>query len=520
MTLLLSGCAGDSTDVQLDAKSDNEQRSPEKATPPMILNSAPQEGRVYLSWGEIDGADRYEVCRSSVAATVTVWPWCESTSHLSATVPALEDGKEYRFRVRAFAAQGLLAQATVAQTPRQRLECSIPQCYGSVACFCAPEQAEEWLQSRQIQPSSLYCRNRKVEQWGASAPDCFYTTANNTGSFLLLRSLDTKFVAPTAPREMSLVRTAAIKALWPKSNPFAQPEEFPVHVDVLPVAIAGAVQAAASATSYGIAYHSLLSSKVTHFVPASPQPGRYAIYHEGHGGAASDIGAGTIDWLLERGWQVFAVDMPLIGANSGDNGSLLNITNYHDDFDKLEDASGNSPVGLFLLPIKSVVDLIFSHTDAEAPSRVLMIGRSGGGWSTYAYSALDPRIDIAVSIAGGVPLSQRLQSEDEEILDVGDYEQSAAHLYNVVAHEDLMIGAGSSAALYIYNQWDGCCYRVRPDEPIVDYLRTAGTAVGKTIDVYVDESNAQHSIGPSGYQRLEAFLDSALNSSSTGTPGP
>lgn len=293
-----------------------------------------------------------------------------------------------------------------------------------------------------------------------------------------------------------------------------------MRVDALPIATVGTVRAAASATTYGISYHASLSSRVTHLVPASPQPGRYAIYHEGHGGAALDIGAATIDWLLERGWQVFAVDMPLIGANSDDNGANLNIAHYHDDFDKLEDATGNSPLGLFLLPIKSVVDLIFGHTGAEAPSSVLMIGRSGGGWSTYAYSALDPRIDIAVSVAGGVPLSQRLQSEEEQILDVGDYEQSAPHLYNVVSHEDLMVGAGSTAALYIYNQWDGCCYRVLPDEPIVDYLRTAGTAAGKTIEVYVDESNTQHSIGPSGYQRLEVFLDSVLNSSDAGTPGP
>lgn len=95
-----------------------------------------------------------------------------------------------------------------------------------------------------------------------------------------------------------------------------------------------------------------------------------------------DIGAETIDFFLARGWQVFAIDLPISGRNSSE---YAQFAHGHFDFWKLEDGM-TSPVAKFMLPIKKVVDLIESEA---APNRtILMIGRSGGGWATYTYAAL------------------------------------------------------------------------------------------------------------------------------------
>jgi hypothetical protein len=474
----------------------------------LLLNAAPQNGEVYLSWTAVDDANDYQLCWAS--ASDDGWGECRSVDGTFMSVPGLVNGQQYKFRVQARRQSKVFDSASTEAVPRERPECSIPQCYGDIACFCTQEFADQWLHENGVDPASLQCRGKQV-QWNWSSPDCLYFTRDRSRSFLLLRALDTAFQPPIVPRDPSRVRAAARKALWPGPNPFEQPDAFPVQVVEQPSAFSGRVSGAMSARSYTVIYHSQLSSRITYFAPSSPVKGLYAIYHEGHGGASVDIGAETIDWLLVRGWQVYAIDMPLIGANGADMTAELDIGRYHDDFDKLEDARGNSPVGLFMLPIKATVDLIYRDASARGEDvQLMMIGRSGGGWSTYTYSALDPRVALAVSVAGGVPLSQRLMAPDEEILDIGDYEQSAAHFYNVVSHEDLMTTAGSRAALYIHNRWDPCCYRLAPGDALVSYLPAAGHALGKAIEVYVDETNSAHSIGPSGYQALDRFIDSAL----------
>jgi dienelactone hydrolase len=206
------------------------------------------------------------------------------------------------------------------------------------------------------------------------------------------------------------------------------------------------------------ATNALFSSRVTRFSPAQPVDGRYAIYHEGHGGLAVEIGADVIHWLLERGWEVYAMDMPLLGVNGSDQGTRF--PNHHFDLWKLDDGV-TSPVANFMLPVKNVVDFIERHA-TERPT-ILMMGRSGGGWTTYTYAALDPRITVAVSVAGGRPMSQRLDSRGG--LDVGDYEQSAPEIYSAIRHEDVMIAAGARGSMHVFNVNDPCCFRVLPGDP-------------------------------------------------------
>jgi hypothetical protein len=118
---------------------------------------------------------------------------------------------------------------------------------------------------------------------------------------------------------------------------------------------------------------------------------------------------------------------------------------------------------------------------------------------------VDPRIDVAVSVAGGRPISERLDAP-WGAAELGDYEQTAPYLFNVVGYEHLMTAAGSKGAFHIFNLWDGCCFRIRPDSVFVQYLLGASSVIGKSVGVFVDQVNTGHSIGPQGYVELERYL--------------
>jgi pimeloyl-ACP methyl ester carboxylesterase len=489
--MYLGGCADGNSVASVEQQPAN-----------LVLNAAPQDGQVFLTWNRAAHSNNYVLYW---AADGSDWQQLDAGLDGHAMVTQLQNGRNYHFVLQELRDGVILSDAYTTQIPQPRLGCSLAACYGQVACFCSQADASEWLQQKGLDPMALTCRNRPIERWGPDVPNCLYKSTVTEDSFLLLRSIDRDF-EPRPPRATAVVRDVARRALWPQRNPFDEPQHFPIQAIELPLSIVGNVTKAGAARSYEVTYHFLLSSRITRFTSENPVPGRYAIYHEGHGGAAVDIGAGTIDWLLDRGWEVVAIDMPLIGANSEDRTTQLDSNRYHDDFDEL-DHSTQSPVALFMLPVKAVVDLVLQWNKDPAQLNLMMVGRSGGGWSTYVYAALDPRIELAVSVAGGVPLSQRLRADTQDILDIGDYEQSAPHLYDVAPHEELMAAAGSRGSLYIHNRFDTCCYRLKPDDPLVSHLPETGRAMGKTIKVYVDEENRGHSIGSAGYAELESFIE-------------
>jgi len=81
-----------------------------------------------------------------------------------------------------------------------------------------------------------------------------------------------------------------------------------------------------------------------------------------------------------------------------------------------------------------------------------MIGISGGGWTTVLSAALDPRIDLSVSVAGSIPLSMRTSEAD-----VGDWEQFEPGLYRLAGYPDLYLLGASGAgrrALQVHGEHD------------------------------------------------------------------
>jgi len=68
--------------------------------------------------------------------------------------------------------------------------------------------------------------------------------------------------------------------------------------------------------------------------------------------------------------------------------------------------------------------------------------------------------------------------------------------------------AGSMAALFMYNAHDPCCFSIDVNSDLVKYLNDASIQLGKTIEVWIDEENNEHSISERGYEVLEDFLKS------------
>lgn len=461
---------------------------------PLLVKAVAEDRHVFLQWNPTPGVYRYLV-RWRPAGD-SEWREVDAGHRPRAVVTGLDNGVRYEFQVVARrAAGGLLTSITVRQQPRSRGTCG-----AGLSTFCSQEQMAAWMDSASVTPDELVCRQRAVTDWGLAAPDCLYETP--LGTVLLLRASDSVFTPPEVLSPPATIRAVARRMLWPLGDPFTRPGAFPADVVQQAFADTGKVRGFASVSSYVVATKARTPSNLTVFKPRVPAPGRLALYLEGHSELetrATVTGAETITWLLARGWTVGVLDMPIMGSNAERRAFGLTT---HNDFDWLDDGI-TSPLGQFFLPVKAAIDWLIPRSGSARPD-LLLVGRSGGGWTAYVYGALDERVDAVASAAGGLPLSLRLRDSTRNI---GDYEQIAPHFYGVVSHFDLMTAAGRRGAFYAYATFDPCCFRVRSGEPFVRALERAGPPLNKLIVTVVDPFFQGHGYGPAAYRSLDAFLN-------------
>ena len=108
--------------------------------------------------------------------------------------------------------------------------------------------------------------------------------------------------------------------------------------------------------------------------------------------------------------------MPLLGPNN--NGSMG--TRRHEWFLAWE-AKGVKTMKFFLEPVTLAINFAIT----QGYERFVMVGLSGGGWSTTVASALDKRIGLSFPVAGSLPLDMRTNDWH----DGGDYEQTKRPIY-------------------------------------------------------------------------------------------
>ena len=487
----LAGCEPSSTEV--DRPLEPQLTS---ALVPWRINvvAAPADSGMSLAWVPMPGGFSYSVRWR--ASNSTDWTERELGNSNHVFVPQLPLGVPHTFIVSVMRGQDVLSADTLEETPRHRGVCGYAS-YGNWQTFaCSRAAFEGYMRSEEVRAEDLRCRNRPVLKWGPDSPDCLYT-ADNDFQMLLLRTGDSTFHPSATPPTVTDTRNMFRHAIWAGGDPYVGSDH--IVPTELPVAYTGFVRQYSTATTYLFDGGELSKSRVTRFSPITPVPGRYAIYHEGHGGMGTDIGSDMIDSLLARGYEVYAMDMVLFGVNEVDR---TTIDEDHFKFPRHDDGV-TSIVGYHMLPIKRVVDLI-ERTRPPATA-IVMMGRSGGGLMSYMYGTLDPRITAVVAVAAGRPMSERLNSRFG-VFDIGDPEQSAPEIFSVMRHEDLMVAAGSKGVLMVWNANDPCCFPVQSNDPLMDYLAQGGSRTGRIVRGFSDPVYNQHGLGARGFAEVDRFL--------------
>jgi len=227
-----------------------------------------------------------------------------------------------------------------------------------------------------------------------------------------------------------------------------------------------------------------------HFIPQQSN-NQLMIYHQGHKG---DFVAGktTIQQLLNSGYAVIGLTMPLLGMNSQPIISLprfgdMKLTHHNQlSFVVLEQGH---PLQFFLHPIA----VSLTYAEDYSYEQLHMMGISGGGWATVVYSALDSRIDHSYPVAGSLPLSLRVGADEW-----GDYEQSLPDFYALANYYELyLMGAHGKGRkqIHLFNQYEPCCFAgTRFELYEIDIQQRLSQLGDGTYGVYLDNSHNQHKI--------------------------
>lgn len=258
-------------------------------------------------------------------------------------------------------------------------------------------------------------------------------------------------------------------------------------------------------------------------VPASP---RLAIVHAGHLREGPDhyLDSGlkeTVERLLENGFVVAVMQMPLVAWNQDNSGVLPDGTTFqiekrsvagHDElFAKIEPIISGQIMAFFLEPVVQVTnELLARHPDH---GELWMVGLSGGGWTTHFSSALDSRIRFSVPVAGALPLYARPFSRGS----TGDAEQN----YALILGEEDTDGDGildraagvcswleifalgalgpagkqSRKQVQVINFDDSCCFSGPVYQTYHDALaKSVATISTGDWQVYIDRSHTSHLI--------------------------
>ena len=227
------------------------------------------------------------------------------------------------------------------------------------------------------------------------------------------------------------------------------------------------------------------------FMPEQPNE-KLILYHQGHGGDFL-LGKNTIQFFLDRNFTVLAMAMPLLGMNNQpvteiDGLGEMKLTSHNKL--RLLEANNFNPMKLFLDPI--LINLNFLDKEYNF-KRYSMVGLSGGGWTTIAYSAIDERISDSFSVGGSIPFYLRVDSRD-----MGDYEQTNIELYKHVNYLELyVLGAYGDGRQHvqIFNKNDSCCFSGNGHETYEFVIKDKISQLGKgDFQVFIDDTHNEHKI--------------------------
>lgn len=234
-----------------------------------------------------------------------------------------------------------------------------------------------------------------------------------------------------------------------------------------------------------------LASTAYYFVPKNKQA-TAVIYHQGHLGGFIR-GKAQIEMLLDAGYPVLAFSMPLIGGNpepTVDVPRLGRVKLKHHSLMQYLSTDLGHPVKYLLEPV--IVGLNFLEVEGKT-KRIAMMGISGGGWTTHLVSAMDPRVNLSVPVAGSMPL---FLTSDPKV--TGDWEETIPELYRTTNTLEIYILGGFGAGrkqIQVLNRYDTCCFEGLRFKVYEDIVRDRAASLGAgEWDLYSDESHRDHVI--------------------------
>lgn len=268
-----------------------------------------------------------------------------------------------------------------------------------------------------------------------------------------------------------------------------------------------------------------LSSYLIHPTTTNANTNRVVLVQQGHSNSLEAGVGATANHLLQNGFTVAVMHMPLLGWNSDQTAVIpgRGTFTYSDHNQMITNTALNQGGQGFRLFLEPVVQTI-NHVSASMPhlQDVGMIGLSGGGWYTQMMAAIDPRIKLSVPVAGSSPLYHR----NTDPSSVGDAEQYYAPLYN----ENIApngSGGGVATWLEIYalgsygsgrhqvqvtNLNDNCCFSGTFADSYKSVMVSKVDSLGSgKFEYYRDATHHSHQISPHVIQQVISPLFGITN---------
>jgi Prolyl oligopeptidase family len=142
-------------------------------------------------------------------------------------------------------------------------------------------------------------------------------------------------------------------------------------------------------------------------------------------------------------------------------GELGQLENSH-DFGGQLDLVGANALGFFYLIERRGLDYLASLPQID-PKRIGVTGLSGGGWQTLMISALDPRVNVMVEVAGFGSTETNLTRPT----DTQEVEEDATDLVRGFDYPFLVAMRAPRPTLLIHNEQDDCCFLAPLVKPYV-----------------------------------------------------
>lgn len=231
------------------------------------------------------------------------------------------------------------------------------------------------------------------------------------------------------------------------------------------------------------------------------------LYHIGHGRMSAADKKNAVKFAV-AGYDVLILYMPMKGLNRPDTGNNPSATleteccgivqlGQHQQLSFLE-----RPLSYFFTPV--AVGL--NYAESQGYKNFIMIGFSGGGWTTTVYAALDLRITSSFPVAGSAPLWMRIPGYEE-----GDFEVHFLGLYEIANYLELYVMGAHGEGRYqdqIFNFFDPCCYgggRAKYYLPAVqDRLEDLGAG---RFSIWIDHRTTGHILGENTYNHILNILE-------------